>query len=332
MTPQFSNLLRRKALLAVIFAASVIGSDQATASERNVESTESIVQQLTNHSQAKPEMRALYLFIVANHLLNGSSKAQMEAQFGPVVNSRSWYPKNFNQLVVSWAEQISLDARDADYGKTKAQTKPATQPMAAEESSLTNSAIKEALALIDSSPDIFTKLHFTFMASRLYQKLGNTDGMLQCRKILEEAFQASEKNSSVDSEQIKATASILNSMAYGFIPLRIADYQQEPKKPLKPFTEADFKASEELKLRAAAFADRLAHTDHVRRKAHRDLALWYLELGKSESAEREKQVLFELVGAKDDSLLIPQIRGCGQLVWWEKAQPGLGREFSCGMG
>jgi hypothetical protein len=49
-----------------------------------------------------------------------------------------------------------------------------------------------------------------------------------------------------------------------------------------------------------------------------------------ELAEKEKQILFELVGLHDDTILFPRSVGCGHVVWWEK-EPNI-FAVECGMG
>jgi hypothetical protein len=124
-------------------------------------------------------------------------------------------------------------------------------------------------------------------------------------------------------------------MAYSLIPVNIPNLNPHDsiagrQTPLEPFTEKDFKESEKLKLRAVAMADRLDSKNHLRRKAHRDLALWYMQLGKNQLAQKEKQTLFELVGCEDDSILYPQAAGCGHVVWWKKERNIV--TMGCGMG
>jgi hypothetical protein len=129
---------------------------------------------------------------------------------------------------------------------------------------------------------------------------------------------------------------VLNSMAFGIVPLQISDRPLGENfagfriKPIGPVSEGDFKQSEMLKQRAAAMVDRLDASDDLRRRTHRDLALWYKQLGKSEKAEKEKHILFKLVGSHNDSILYPQSPGCGGLVWWKSEK--LTRFIDCGMG
>lgn len=124
-------------------------------------------------------------------------------------------------------------------------------------------------------------------------------------------------------------------MANGFIPVQIPDLNPdlnpfERQESVGPFTEEEFKKSEKLRLRAVAIADKLSKEEHVRRKAHRDLALWYMKLGKKEQGEKEKQILFEMVDCKDDIILYAQPEACGHVVWWKKQKYESG--LACGMG
>jgi hypothetical protein len=119
----------------------------------------------------------------------------------------------------------------------------------------------------------------------------------------------------------QARQKVLNAMAFGILPVIIPDqnssgFKWEPTTPLEVFTEQEFKKSEKLKLRAAALTDTLDNQSHLRRKAHRDLALWYLQLGKMKLAENQKQTLFDLIGPREDSLLFPRVEACGELAWW----------------
>jgi hypothetical protein len=75
--------------------------------------------------------------------------------------------------------------------------------------------------------------------------------------------------------------------------------------------------------------DRLDAKHLVRWMAHRDLVLWYRELGKLDLAEKQKQILFELVGLNDDRILYPKKRRMGRLVWWLLTAMSMG--CACGM-
>jgi hypothetical protein len=213
----------------------------------------------------------------------------------------------------------------------------ASRSIPAENLVLANVSIQQALAMMDDIHAPFTKLNMYFIASRLFQKIGNVGEMEKCNGVLEKTFQSYEASSPVNEDEIKAASGVLNSMSYGLIPLRIPDRAPSPASsqtqtptPITSFNDKDFQASEKLKLRAVAMADRLESSNHVRRKAHRDLSLWYKQLGKDKLADKEKQVLFELVGINDDSILYPYSPGCADLVWWKKDDKQFG--YDCGMG
>jgi hypothetical protein len=324
---------RRKALLAIAFAGGMLNSQLPALSENKSDSTDSVVQQIANSTQLTTEVRAFFLLRLASRYIAGENRTALEAEFRPVVNepkkSVLFRKSSMENILVSWAEEVSSDRRLTNQGDTR----PDSQSIVDKNSVLAGAAIQQALIQLDKASDKFAKLNMYFIASRLFQKMGKTDGMRKCSAVVQEAFQACEGNSQIDEDQIEAASSVLNSMAYGLIPVHIKDMTLNdrpwlPQSQVKPFTEKDFKESEKLKLRAIAMVDRLGAADHVRRKAHRDLALWYLQLGKMEMAEKEKQTLFELVGSKNDSFLYPEAIGCGQYVWWQKVEIMMG----CGMG
>lgn len=334
------NPQQKRALLAIVFAGGLLNLQLPALSgtDGSTESTDAIIQKISNDEHMQPELRAYYLLRLANELLSGTKRTVVDEHFTPILNDkmRVWNPRNSKQwlsVIASWADQVSAEGRYANFGfNAKEKLKSDSQQIANESNILANTAIQWSLTQLEKASDKLAKLNLYFIASRLYQKMGNSSGMGQCNKVLNSAFQACEKNSPVDNEQIKAATSILNSMAYGVIPINVPDYPKNHHMYIHAptFSEKDFKESEALKLRAGAMADRLPANNHVRRKAHRDLVIWYIQLGKMGLAEREKEKLFKLVGCKDDSILYPQHGGCGRLVWWvvEKQLS----TFDCGMG
>jgi hypothetical protein len=171
------------------------------------------------------------------------------------------------------------------------------------------------------------------IASMYLGKLGNKSEAKKCRNIVDEAIQAIEKGP-VDEGRITAAASVLNSMAFGYAPVYIEDqlWLAEIHRHDKPtqISDDDFKTSEKLKLRAVKMLDRLPATADARRKAHRDMVLWYETFKKVDLADAQKQTLFELVGSKDDSILYPQSGSCGSLIWWQTQKVVV--NLMCGMG
>jgi hypothetical protein len=208
-----------------------------------------------------------------------------------------------------------------------------SRPNGAENSTLADKAIKKALAQLDLSSDRYARLILYYAASGLFQQVGDADGVIRCNKVLKDSFQFCEIHST-DEQEIKGASLVLSLMAYRLIPVQISDLPngnyRDRSTDLPAYTECHFRQSEKLKLEIITMADRLPASSDVRRKAHRDLALWYMRLGKSELAEKQKQTLFELVGCKDDSILYPQFGMCGHVVWWQTKKIGL--NGFCGMG
>lgn len=132
--------------------------------------------------------------------------------------------------------------------------------------------------------------------------------------------------------------SVLNAKAYGIIAVEIPYHRQTSWTrgghlglPERPFTDIELAKCEALWLRSAALADKLNPTANTRRMVHRDLSLWYKLVGKNDEADRQKQILFNVIGQKNDKFLYPSQGICGALIWWTDP-PKNAAAFGCGMG
>lgn len=332
---QMNRTARNKALLALAFTGGIVSTRLPAPAEEKNESSDTAIQQIVK-SSASPEIKAYYLLSLADGYLGNSrfsSRKEMEDYYkSPPLGQRgNWYLHGTRgeDHLLGWAENVSSESRA---GKLP--------PDAETEGKLTvqdnlgaKQAIENATQLLVQVADESDKLILYFAASRLAQRDHDKVCYLHCCDILQKAINDTEKNSFADEKQIKSASTVLNLLAFDIIPLKIPDYTADrvwkPKKVVPPFTESQFKEAERLHLRAAKICDRLDPTNHVRRKIHRDLALWYEYLGKEELAEKEKKVLFDLVGSTDEKILFPQSRGCGSVVWWEPKQV---LAMGCGMG
>lgn len=293
----------------------------------------SVIRQMSVNTQISHEERAYWLLQLATSCLRGNNPADLEERYR-FVGSLKLGRRIRDANLVEWADQVSSGALfPADSLKSDAVwVSPASDR---ESLAFANRAIQAALLQLEQSTDRFMKLNLYLIASLLLQQSGNSDGALECRKIVEDALRACEGDSVRGEGQIKAAVSVLNSMAYGIVPVRIPDRKGDDrhwkaKRQGESVPENDFKECERLKLRAVAMVDRLPSDSHLRRKTHRDLALWYMKLGKTEQGEKQKQILFRLVDCYDDRILYPQSAGCGQLTWW-KVEP-MDVKVGCGMG
>jgi len=308
----------------MLFAGSMLNAQLPAVAEGNEQSSVSIIEKIVNHTQISAEMRAYYLLGLASAYLYGGDKASLEIQYTNALYQpgAGWTLGTSEKLernLSSWTDRVALEEKTS--GNPKKSTKDAA---------FADEAITAAVNQLDAASDQFAKVSMYFIASKLFQKSGNLEGAGKCDKFLQDTFQTCERGAASDEKQIKAVASVLNSMAYALIPVSIPDGKGVPIKQVSSFTDETFKDSEKLKLRAIAILDRLPATADARRKAHRDLVLWYLHFGKDTLADAQKQVLFELVGAKNDSILYPQDGACGHLVWWE-TKPVMD-SMDCGMG
>jgi len=329
---------QKSALLAIILASGALSSQLPARSDAGAAQTNSVIQQLANTSEANPSSRAFYLLLMARSYMTEENRKTVETQYSTIANelkrpdSFIW-GRNREFILTSWSERAALE-KNTEATKTQNKNESSSQFKPEERNSLANAAIERATSLIEKSSDKFVQLNLYFIALQLFERTGNLAGARECQKYLDEALEAYKSKSSTDEELIKATSSILNAKAYALIPLHIEDHAQRDslmtQKKLEPISEDTFKKCQQLKLKAIDLVDRLDKGSHTRRKAHRDLVLWYMQLGKNGLAENEKQVLFDLVGYRDDSVLYPQSVACGHLRWWTKEK--VNDHIACGMG
>lgn len=325
--------MRKRALLAVAFAGGLLNCQVPALAGPGGEPTNSVIQRFASSTQGTPEDRAFWLLKLAAAYLGASSKSEVDASYGRIVGDlgkyRGYMEARSHRLdMFRWAEEVSI-------GKfSPAEEKPDLKTFSKEKSDLANEAIRTALVQLEKASDPVVRLNLYYIASRLLDRLGDTAGSKRCDRVIERALRFCESDGPADEKQVAAAVSVLNVMAYGVIPVRIPDFKlsvpglgQEQGLVL---SDKSIKDCEKLKLRAIAMTDRLSADSHVRRKAHRDLALWYERLGKTRLAEKEKQILFKLVGSDSDIILYPQSGGCGHVVWWN-AKP-MEKAIACGMG
>lgn len=311
--------MRKKALLAVAFASGLI-STQAPVMAENSPDNLSAIEQIALSTKGIPELRARLLMEIACNYLSDYRRAEVEPQFAHRLTydgeSISAY-RGLEPFLILKSEEQTKKLNNKDLAH-----------LPAEETVRANLAIKEALTQAKKANSPFVKTMVPYLASCLYKRLGNTSGAIECEKLLNETIKASQV--STNPEQARAIIALLDIKSYCSIPLHIADKNAGKLTATVKTTEADFKASEQLKLQALSVADKLPPTEHVRRKAHRDLALWYKALGKNELADQQMQTLYKLVGFKDEGVLTPQVVGCGNLIWWHKEK--VDSSYDCGMG
>ena len=326
--------VKKRALMAILLAGGMLSSGPGAFSAPKAGAVSKnqleLVNKIVGNQNISSELRAYFLIQIARSALQGMDGGALEKQYGPYAaagafNLFSRRRSAFNSSLSAMASQLSLEAHS-----TK-EDKPGEKRG---NSALAETALKEALPLFETSDNSFARLNLYFMASYLFRKTGNEIESKYCQKKVDDAIKGCESDFSHHANHIEGVVAVLNSMAYGYVPVQISDWQRPSAagagKQTKSYAKKNIAEAEKLKLRALALADRLDSGSQLRRKAHRDMVLWYQELGKSDAARNEKEILFNLVGVHDDKILYPQSFGCGSLVWW-KVEPLVSR-FSCGMG
>lgn len=331
MSSSTNRPTRAKTLLAIAFTGSMITSQLPALGQKSPEAAASAIEGITKNELSTPEEKAYCLLQLAFCCIKGGDMTALAESFktnlvklGPA--SFFSTSSRFENPLVSWVNNVSLLSHSA----ATAQSETVKTKISSGNLALADKTIEAAIQQLGQGSKKAEALNLYLVASCLSRIVENTRNEQKCAKVLNEAIQACESNEMVDSNQIKVISSILNSMAYGLIPIRIPDYQMKSPQQLPAFDMKSYDESERLKLRAAALLDRLPAGDHARRKVHRDLSLWYSQLGRDDKALIEKAELFNLVGVKDDRILYPQSGMCGHLVWWIAAQSNI--TGLCGMG
>lgn len=321
--------MRKKSVLALLFAGGLLSSKHPalSADEHSTEGRRDngSVQSVTEDSQLPPELRTYFLLQLVEGLIdNKNSIGEKKIEYKVQV-SQSWWLSNKQTALRDFLQRVAR-------GERLEEKNPSSTPLPAATKKFAQSMITKALAELNSSSDDFCKLNFYFIASNQFKVFGDQSGYLKYKKIVDDAIHSCEvENSTANDNTRLAAASILDAMAYAIIPVDIPDRLDLKNLEKVDFTEQAYLESRKLKQRSAEILDHLKPDSHNRRKAHRDLALWYLVLHKDDEADAEKKSLFDLVGVHDDRILFPTSGGCGHLVWWV-AEAKDQVAYDCGMG
>lgn len=321
---------RQRALMAILVAASYLGGtpavyaapNESAVSERQLE----LVKKIAENRQISSEVRTYFLIQIARSLLKETDEETLEQQYARYVSGSAYSrfterPDDFKVDLHYLAGHIAREARTVEENKQEKKTAEA--------------ALQQARLLLETSGKSFISLHLYFMLSCLFQEVGNSADSAKCLKIVDDAIIGCESDFNKNANQVEAVVSILNAKSYAIIPVHISgrskdlSYKRDLSQSQTDW-DVDLCDAEKLRLRALALVDKLPATSHLRRKAHRDMAIWYTLLGQHQDAEKEKFVLFNMVGVYDDRILYPQSGGCGRVVWW-KAEP-INDVMLCGLG
>lgn len=333
MTNSTDRPTRTKALLAIAFAGSMLTLQLPAVCQKSAETaSSSVIESIAKSVKAKPEEKAYYLLQLASCYITGGDvntlETHLKAQLGQRNNNSLFHSLSRGEPpLASWANSVSLLSHSAT-GTNQSVT--GNKKISNEKRAVADKAIRAAIAQLGQGFDDTQALNLYLIASCLSRMTGNKQNEQRCTRILNDEIHACEASKTVNSVQIQVFASILNSMAYGLLPIRIPLFQAQPTEQAPAIDMKNFDESERLKLRAAALLDRLPKTDQERRKAHRDLTLWYSQLGKAVKSLQEKQELSKLVGVKDDRILYPQPGMCGHPNWWSVTKVEI--VAKCGMG
>ena len=284
---QIEKSILKKSFVAVLFASGMLNSSLLAFSDVETVSSESVVKGIAGNTAYDAKARAYYLFRFASRLADVTDEKAVVNQFRFLTKDASKY-YGWESGLETWTRQICYanHETDANVGKFFRPFTPAENVI------LATTSAREAIKLLESASDEFVKLNLYFVASGLFRKLGENKDAEKCKTIVENAVRACESDQKSGDGKIRAVSSMLNSEAYGFISVQVSEVNPSvtsagvpkgryydfwsPPVEAEIYEEKDFHDSENLKRRAILLADRLPKTDDLRRKAHRDMALWYL--------------------------------------------------------
>lgn len=323
---------RSRAVLSLMFASGLLTASLSSVAGTKVTLRERAVQRIGSAAKVSVQGRSLNLLNFARSVLDGADLDQIVKdenlyEVEPTYLLQLNY--NGNPYLDDWSESLVL--QDGLRSALNTTSAPTTERLI-----LADHATQLSVKLQKEAPESATKLHKYFIASLLFRRIGNTQGALECERLIEQSIEDCETNTDSSPEAIKQAVSVLNLMAFRLAPVTIPNAVNSSPSLSKhagvaPVIDATAASkSERLRLRALDLADRLQSSDHVRRKAHRDMVFWYRHFDKQNLAEEQKQILFELVGVSDDKILFPVSQFCGRAIWWTAAAGQVAA--LCGMG
>ena len=313
-----------------MFASGLLTASMSAVAGTKAASRELAVQRIGSAANVSVQGRSLNLLNFARSVLDGADLDQIVkdenlCEVEPTYSLRVNY--NGNPFLDDLSESLLL--QDGLRSALTTTSAPTTERLI-----LADHATQLSVKLQKEAPESATKLHKYFIASLLFRRIGNTQGALECERLIEQSIEDCETNTDSSPEAIKQAVSVLNLMAFRLAPVTIPNAESasiEHAGKRSAISENAAAESEQLRLRALKLADRLPASEHVRRKAHRDMVFWYRYFDKQDFADQQKQILFELVGVSNDNILFPSRGGCGFLSWW--VQPnGNSMNFLCGLG
>lgn len=316
---------QEKALIAIALAGGLLCSPGVVLREFT-EANGTLITRILKTPNLSPEGRAYYLIALANDVLNGNNVSNSIEAANELMEPKWVFDEGRPERTGFLAHWVRAIARGRGTGKPTS--------FNAQDADFASRLLSGAVKSLELSKNSMCASYFHFAAAVLYRRLGDFEAADRCEAYCEKVIHQCETDFTVDEAAIKSSTELLWAQAdqLAFVEISDMPMDQAESFSIAHVSEIEFTRSEKIRLRAVTLADRLPTSNHLRRKTHRDLALWYRGLDKNALANTEKAKLFDLVGIRDDSILYPQAVGCGWLNWWNLARPAVSRGLFCGMG
>ena len=305
-----------------------------------VDSGASLIQNIVHNENVSLEGRAFYLLSFAESLFYSGDWKTIKVQYSDA-KAEPWTfqaPRRAEDQLFLWATSYNGARLNKRVPYPEIPEKKLS-PEIADRRELANGAINEALTLLESSKKPVEQITIMYVASRILKKHHEDSLVAKCRSDLKKVVEAFESRDNLTEAEILAVARLLTFESDDVLSVDLPMYPLQEgllndgfeKGKNYSFTDDEFNTAESLRKKANRLLDRLPAENTNRRMGHRNLAVWYDILKKTEQAEVEKSVLYDLTGIHNERILYPAARGCGHFEWWVVPKSEY-PEIGCGMG
>lgn len=322
--------MKRKTLLALLFATGSLQTQPAVLAANessNQKRVDEFIKSVDTAAQIGLELAAYKLLSYAEvQLLNSVLNPQPPFEWNQNVSSTYLFEENTvgDSGLLDWVRRVSWRQNNNLVLTTNhSQVKQDIAKASAKK------FVDDAVSRLRNSNKSWDSMPMYWVAASLYERCDDPEAAAACRDLVLKYIQECENATHKNKKDVRSAASLLNLMAGG-IPETASRWNLLRTRPKIKIGAEEYAKIVKLRTRAAALLDNLSADDQQRRLAHRDLVLLYENQGDFDSARREKEILFNLVGVHDDSILQPQIVSCGHVLWWDAKPPTI--SGACGMG
>jgi tetratricopeptide (TPR) repeat protein len=303
-------MISRKTLIALLFASNAIGTLQPAFGIEGLRDAQIRVEEAKKYSDMNPSDYADALFNLAQLYYRNGRVSEAEKVFNDTLNLRrtsilNTAPAKTAEFLLSWARCIAAETKGEG-------------AVTREEKQKINELAFGVLEEIDKTNNFSERSKVYLAARELFAFTKSEDGLSKTKETLLSMCQACESDKQAKYSEIVCAAVTFNIFArealYCWIPTEIPANLIPKTEANGDFSEAKFNESEAFRLRATALLDRLGSNDEHRIRAHKELICFYLSFHKEGSAQKQREILNDLMRTTYPYPPPQTRRGCGSLA------------------